>query len=154
MFSLRYNQGEPCSSARLREGQYESTFQIAIVFFRFFLTQRELDWRVYTSLASSFVTIGGAENLLTFAGEDILTGVSLPKKLKIVAHNCPVFVLTTFFRIAASLRRPFLPEWATMALACTPMSLRSSFQFLSSLPCLSSSSPSSSTSFPWSPLAT
>ena len=46
--------------------------------------------------------------MLTFAGEDILTGVSLPEKLKIVARYCPVFVLTTFFRIGCITSTTFL----------------------------------------------
>ena len=75
-----------------------------------FSASREQDWRVYSSLASSFITVGkgGAENLLSFAGEDILTGVSLPKKLKIVARYCLVFVLTTFFRIGCITSTTFL----------------------------------------------
>ena len=85
-----------------REAQYESAFQIAIVFFSFFwIEEIELDWRAWSSLATSIFSIGkaGTENLLTFGLEDKLANVSLDEKLKKVAIYSPVFVLTTFFRI-------------------------------------------------------
>ena len=85
-----------------REAQYESTYQIAIVFFSlFWIRERELDWRGYYSLATSFFTIGkaGTENLLTFGNEDKMTNASLLDKLKMVAKYSLIFMLTTFFRI-------------------------------------------------------
>jgi len=93
-----------------REGQFESTFQIAIVFFSFFLTPRALDWTVYSSLCSSFLTIGkgGVENLLTFGKDDKVTDTSLLQKLKLLARYGPVFVLTTFFRIGCLTSTTFL----------------------------------------------
>ena len=93
---------------------YESTFQIAIIFYSLVWTPRELvdctensfactsaSWLKYSSLCSSFLNIGkgGAENLLTFGKENKMAGVSLPQKLKMVAKYSPVFALTTFFRV-------------------------------------------------------
>ena len=85
-----------------REAQYESTYQIAIVFFSvFWIRERELDWEGYCSLVTSFFTIGkaGTDNLFTFGNEDKMTNASLLDKLKMVAKYSPIFMLTTFFRI-------------------------------------------------------
>ena len=90
---------------------YESTFQIAIIFYSLVWTPKELvdctencasaSWLKYSSLCSSFLNIGkgGAENLLTFGKENKMAGVSLLQKLKMVAKYSPVFALTTFFRV-------------------------------------------------------
>ena len=85
-----------------REGQYESSYQIGIVVYGlFWIPERKFDWRVATSLATSFFTVGkaGTENLLTFGDEDKMAKVSLLQKLKMVAIYSPVFALTTFFRV-------------------------------------------------------
>ena len=92
-----------------REAQFESTFQIGVIFFALLWTPADdlrLDdkwWRTSVaiiSLCSSFVTVGKAatENFLTFGEENKMSNTSLCQQLKMIAKFSPVFVLTTFFR--------------------------------------------------------
>ena len=92
-----------------REAQFESTFQISIIFFGLLWTPaddlnlKQKWWQTsmaIASLCSSFFTISkaGIENLLTFGEENKLANISLCQQLKMTAKFSPVFVLTTFFR--------------------------------------------------------
>ena len=92
-----------------REAQFESTFQITIIFFGLIWTPVD-DLRVndkwwqtlvaFISLSSSLFTIckASTESLLTFGQENKLADVSLFQQLKMIAKFSPVFALTTFFR--------------------------------------------------------
>ena len=92
-----------------REAKFESTFQIAIVFFSLFWTPADVfrlqdnGWRTAVaiiSLCSSFFTISkaGIENLLTFGEKNKMADISICQQLKMIAKFSPVFILTTVFR--------------------------------------------------------
>ena len=92
-----------------REAQFESTFQITIIFFGLIWTPandlrfNDEWWQTlvaFISLSSSLFTIckASTESLLTFGQENKLADVSLFQQLKMIAKFSPVFALTTFFR--------------------------------------------------------
>ena len=122
-----------------REAQFESTFQISIIFFGLLWTPaddlniKQKWWQTsmaIASLCSSFFTISkaGIENLLTFGEENKMANIPLWQQLKMIARFSPVFILTTFF-CAGCLGSTTM---AAMALASIPASMLLHFLFLSS----------------------
>ena len=92
-----------------REAQFESTFQIAVIFFGLIWTPaddlklEEKSWQTsvaIASLCSSFFTISkaGIENLLTFGEKNKMADISICQQLKMIAKFSPLFILTTVFR--------------------------------------------------------
>ena len=85
-----------------REAQFESAFQIAIIFFALIWSPKDdfKTWVAIASLSCSFMTIAKAsiENFLTFGRENKMTNATFCEQLTMIAKISPVFVLTTFFR--------------------------------------------------------
>ena len=91
----------PCTRF-CREAQFESAFQIAIIFFALIWSSKDdfKTWVAIASLSCSFMTIAKAstENFLTFGRENKMTNATFCEQLTMIAKISPVFVLTTFFR--------------------------------------------------------
>ena len=98
-----------CEIFLIREAQFESTFQIAVIFFGLIWTpvdDMSLDdkgWKTsmaIASLSTSFFIVAkaGTESLLTFGEEDRLANAPLCLQLKMIAKFSLVFIMTTFFR--------------------------------------------------------